>query len=369
MTNIPFLDLKAEYDAIADEVQRAIARVFERGQFILGPEVQAFEAEFAGYVGVSHGIAVASGTDALNVALRACGIGPGDDVITVAHTAVATIAAIELAGARPVLVDIEPRRYTMDPRALDKAITDRTKAILPVHLYGAPADLAPILDLARERGLRVIEDACQAHGARYRDRSVGGWGDMGCYSFYPTKNLGAYGDGGMVVSNDAALAERARLIRTYGWVERDKSVLRGLNSRLDELQAALLRVRLTRLDEGNERRRALAALYESELSGIPDLELPSEPLGARHVYHLYVVRTECRDELRRFLGGRGIGTLVHYPIPVHLQPGYQDMGYAPGTLPESEKAAGEILSLPLSPGLSDELAMTVAAAVREFFKA
>lgn len=368
MTNIPFLDLKAEYEPIAGDIQTAIRRVFERGQFILGPEVHTFEKEFAEYVGVPHGIGVGSGTDALNVALRACGIGPGDEVITVAHTAVATVAAIELAGARPVLVDIGPGRYTMDPQAMQKAITPRTRAVLPVHLYGAPSDLAPILAIAREQGLRVIEDACQAHGARYGARAVGAWGDLGCFSFYPSKNLGAYGDGGMVVTGDAELAERTKLIRTYGWAERDKSVLRGLNSRLDELHAAMLRVRLTQLEKGNERRRALAALYEGELAGIPDLELPVEPPDTRHVYHLYVVRTPRRDELRRFLAGRGIGTLVHYPIPVHLQPGYQDMGYPPGSLPESEKAAAEILSLPLSPGLSDELATVVARAVREFFR-
>jgi dTDP-4-amino-4,6-dideoxygalactose transaminase len=281
---------------------------------------------------------------------------------------VATVAAIELAGARPVLVDIEPGRYTIDPRAIEKAITPRTKAVLPVHLYGAPADLAPILALAHERGIRVIEDACQAHGARYEERAVGAWADFGCFSFYPTKNLGAYGDGGMAVTNDVDLADRARLIRTYGWAERDKSVIRGLNSRLDELHAAMLRVRLGYLEEGNERRRTLASLYEGELAGIPDLELPVEPAHSRHVYHLYVVRTPRRDDLRRFLVTRGIGTLVHYPIPVHLQPGYEDIGYPPGSLPESERAAAEILSLPLSPGLSDELAMTVAGAVRDFFK-
>lgn len=364
---IPFLDLKAEYEPIAGEVQEALQRVFERGQFILGPEVSAFEAEFAAYLGVAHAIAVASGTDALHLALRACDIGPGDDVITVAHTAVATIAAIELAGARPVFADIDPVRYTLNPASVAKLITPRTKAVLPVHLYGEPADLTPILKIAGVHGLRVIEDACQAHGALYGDRHVGGLGALGCFSFYPTKNLGAYGDGGMVTTNDAALAERVRLLRTYGWEARDRSVIRGLNSRLDELQAAVLRVKLRRLDEGNDRRRALAAIYARELSGMTELTLPREAPGTRHVYHLYVVRTDRRDDLRRHLAQREIGSLVHYPTPVHLQPAYLDLGYPPGSLPESEAAASQILSLPLSPGITEGQVTEVAAAVREFF--
>lgn len=371
---IPFLDLKAQHQAIAAEVQAAIDGVFDRGQFILGPEVAAFEEEFASYVGVRHAIGVASGTDALHLALRACGIGPGDEVITVPHTAVATVAAIELAGARPVFVDIHPDSYTLDPALVEAAITSRTKAILPVHLYGQAASLAPILEVARAHGLRVIEDACQAHGALYQGRKVGAWGDIGCFSFYPTKNLGAYGDGGTVVTDDAALAERVRLLRTYGWAERDRSIIRGVNSRLDEVQAAILRVKLKHLDAWNDRRRALAACYAAALGDVSDVILPTEMPYGRHVYHLYVIRVPAkpataadRDGLRRLLDEQGIGTLVHYPVPIHLQEAYRDLGYPEGSLPESERAGREIVSLPLSPQLAETQVETVADAMRAYF--
>ena len=378
---IPFLDMKAQHEAIAAEVRAAIDGVFDRGQFILGPEVAAFEEEFASYVGVRHAIGVASGTDALHLALRACDIGSGDEVITVPHTAVATVAAIELAGARPVFVDIHPDSYTLDPRLLEAAVTLRTKAILPVHLYGQAAPLAPILEIAKVHGLQIIEDACQAHGALYHpstgsgqgERKVGAWGDIGCFSFYPTKNLGAYGDVGMVVTDDAALAERVRLLRTYGWAERDRSIIRGVNSRLDEVQAAILRVKLKHLDAWNDRRRALAACYAAALGDLSGVILPGEIPYGRHVYHLYVVRLPIgqaggrdRDGLRRFLAEQGIGTMVHYPTPIHLQEAYRDLGYPEGSLPESERAAREIISLPLSPQLTETQVETIAHAIRAY---
>ncbi|MBC7227095.1 MAG: DegT/DnrJ/EryC1/StrS family aminotransferase [Thermoflexales bacterium] len=363
---IPPFDLTRQYAGLKEEIDAAIARVLARGRFILGEEVAAFEEEFAAACGVAHAVGVASGTDALYLALRACGIGPGDKVITVSHTAVATVAAVELAGARPVLVDVDPRRYTMDPAKVEERITPRTRAVLPVHLYGCPADLAPLLEIARRHGLFLIEDCAQAHGARYRGRPVGSWGDVAAFSFYPTKNLGAFGDGGAVVTNDPALAERVRLLREYGWAQRYVSHIRGTNSRLDELQAAVLRVKLRHLESWNERRRQIAALYAeylTELAG-QGLVLPGEPEDSWHVYHLYVVRHPRRDALQAFLRERGIGTLVHYPVPVHLQPAYADLGYPAGSLPVSETLAREVLSLPMYPELTDEEVRQVAEAVR-----
>ena len=287
---IPFLDLRAQYTAIQPEVDAAIAAVFASGRFILGEQVAAFEHEFAAFCGARHGVGVGSGTEAIHLALLACGIGAGDEVITVPNTAVATVAAIEQTGARPVFVDVDFQMRTLDPHRLEAAITPRTRAILPVHLYGLPADLDPILAIARAHGLRVIEDCAQAHGALYHGRRVGSLGDLGCFSFYPTKNLGAYGDGGFITTNDDALAERLRLLRTYGWRERDHSVIKGLNSRLDELQAAVLRVKLRHLDAWNAQRRNLAALYSESLcdSGV---SIPAEPPGVQSVYHLYVIST------------------------------------------------------------------------------
>jgi len=275
------------------------------------------------------------------------------------------VAAIELAGARPVLVDIDPARYTLDPDRLEAAITPRARAVVPVHLYGCPADLAPILEIARRHNLYVIEDCAQAHGAQYQGRPVGSWGHVAAFSFYPTKNLGACGDGGMVVTNDPELAERARLLRQYGWRERYISSLKGLNSRLDELQAAILRVKLRRLEEWNAKRRQLAHLYNELLAG-SGIIIPGEPAGATRVYHLYVVRHPRRDELQAFLRKRDIGSLIHYPAPVHLQPAYRDLGYEAGDLPASEAAAQEVLSLPLYPELREEEAAIVADAVIAF---
>lgn len=356
---------QTQYLAHKDEIDLAIRRVLERGWYILGEEVKAFEAEFAAYIGVAHGIGVGSGTEALHVALVAAGIGPGDEVITVSHTAVATVAAIELAGAIPVLMDIEPDFYTLDPHQLESCISPRTKAIIPVHLYGQPADLGPILSIARQHGLMVIEDCAQAHGAIYQGRRVGSWGDMACFSFYPTKNLGALGDGGMVVTNDSQLAQRARLLREYGWAERYVSHLRGWNTRLDELQAAILRVKLRHLDQANTQRSTLAARYDAELSKA-GLGLPKSRPGATHVHHLYVVRSSRRDELQAHLKTKDIGALVHYPVPIHRQPAY--LGRLPGgdSLPETERAAQEVLSLPMYPELPPNDLQTVVAAIEDF---
>jgi len=355
----------AQYQAHKTEIDAAMLRVLDKGRYILGEEVKAFESEFAAYIGVAHGIGVGSGTEALHVALRACNIGAGDEVITVAHTAVATVAAIELAGATPVLVDIEPDYYTLDPGKLEAAINSRTKAIIPVHLYGQPADLAPILEVAREHGLRVIEDCAQAHGAMYRGRRVGSWGDIACFSFYPTKNLGALGDGGMVVTNDPALAERARLLREYGWASRYVSRVAGWNSRLDELQAAALRVKLRYLDADNAARVRLAAVYRENLAGML-LVTPKCRADATHVFHLYVVRSRERDELQTFLQARGVGALVHYPVPVHLQPAYQGRLRGSDKLPETERAAREVLSLPMFPELGETEVETVIATIQAF---
>ena len=355
-----YLSYKADIDA-------AISRVLSSGWYILGDELKAFEAEFASYIGVAHGIGVGSGTEALHVALAACGVERGDEVITVSHTAVATVAAIELIGAIPVFVDIEPDFYTVDPAAIEPAITSKTKAIVPVHLYGQPADMNPILAIARKHGIVVVEDCAQAHGAKYYDRIVGSWGDIACFSFYPTKNLGALGDGGMVVTDNHDLANRVRLLREYGWSERYVSHIPGWNTRLDEIQAAILRVKLLHLDDDNRKRHQIAGLYERELSGT-SLALPEERDGVTHAYHLYVVRSGERDSLQAFLRVKDIGSLVHYPVPIHLQPAYRGRLATGKGLPETEKAAREVLSLPMYPELREEEIMTVVSTVREFME-
>ncbi|MEW6240213.1 MAG: DegT/DnrJ/EryC1/StrS family aminotransferase [Chloroflexota bacterium] len=353
MTDIPIVDLKAQYYSIRAEVDAAIARVLERGNFVLGEEVAAFEREFADYLGAAFTVGVDSGTSALQLALLACGIGRGDEVLAPSHTAVATVAAIEMTGTRPVLVDIELSRFTLDPERVAPAITSRTRAIVPVHLYGCPADLDPILQLARRHNLSVIEDCAQAHGALYRGQKAGTWGHIAAFSFYPTKNLGADGDGGAVVTNDPALAERVRLLRQYGWRERFVSILKGINSRLDEMQAAILRVKLRHLDRWNARRRELARLYD-ELLADTGLTLPAQPKDAVHVYHQYVIRHPQRERLKAFLKENGVQTIVHYPVPVHLQPAYHDLGYSLGSLPSSELAAAQVLSLPVYPEMDEE---------------
>jgi dTDP-4-amino-4,6-dideoxygalactose transaminase len=355
---------RAQYLSHKAEIDAAIAAVLDGNRYILGPQTQAFEQEFAAYLGVRHAYGVGSGTEALHVALRACHIGAGDEIITVAHTAVATVAAIELAGATPVLVDIDPATYTIDPDKVAAAITPRTKAIVPVHLYGAAANLSPIVDLARRHNLTVIEDCAQAHGARYADRAAGSIGDVACLSFYPTKNLGAIGDGGLVATDNPAIADNVQLLRQYGWRERYVSEISGWNSRLDELQAAILRVKLRHLDADNDKRRALAAIYAEELAGV--VTIPIEPVNTRHIYHLYVIRHPQRDALMRFLNERGIGTAIHYPVPVHLQPAYRGRLGDVGSLPETERAAQEIVSLPIYPELGEQDVRTVAQAIRDF---
>ena len=341
---IPQTDPRASYLAHKDEIDLAIARVLDRGRYILGPEVEAFEREFAAYLGVEHVIGVGSGTDALRLALESAGVRAGDTVATVSHTAVATVAAIELARAIPVLVDIDPLAFTIDCSLLEDLLrTRRVSAIVPVHLYGRPADMAVIVELARRYETIVIEDCAQSHGASIGSRKTGSFGAAAAFSFYPTKNLGALGDGGAIATNDRHIADRARLLREYGWKERYVSEIRGLNTRLDELQAAILRVKLRHLDAGNARRREIAAAYSAGLG------LPIENEG--HAYHQFVIRSRDRDALRARLAERDIGTLVHYPVPVHLQPAYARLEH--GALPETELAAKEVLSLPMYPELTD----------------
>jgi dTDP-4-amino-4,6-dideoxygalactose transaminase len=357
---IPFVDLKAQYANIKQEVDAAISSVLERCQFTLGEEVAAFEREFASFIGAPYAIGVNNGTSALHLALLAAEIGPGDEVITVPFTFVATVAAIHYVGARTVFVDIRPDTFTMDPAAVEAVITPRTKAIVPVHLYGQPADMQAILHIAQKHRLAVIEDAAQAHAAELRGRRVGALGDMGCFSFYPGKNLGAYGEGGMVVTKDARLARTLRMLRDWGAEKKYQHVLKGYNYRLETLQGAVLRVKLRHLEAWTEARRAAAARYNDLLagSGIPT---PSEAPGARHVYHIYAVRMSSRDQLQAGLDAAGVQTGIHYPIPVHLLPAYADLGYANGQFPHSEKAAGEVLSLPLYPELTADMQEQVAA--------
>jgi dTDP-4-amino-4,6-dideoxygalactose transaminase len=362
---IPASNPLASYRARKEAVDKAVLKVLEHGRYILGEEVSAFENEFASYIACDHGVGVSSGTDAIRMALAACGIGANDEVITASHTAVATIAAIEASGAAPVLVDIEPDYFTMDPQKAKSAITAKTKAIIPVHLYGQPADLTAILDIARPKGIRVIEDCAQAHGAMFQGRPAGAWGDMACFSFYPTKNLGAFGDAGMVTTNNNDLAHRCRILREYGWAERYISAIAGTNSRLDEVQAAILRVKLPHLDMDNKRRKGIAGIYDRLLDGT-GLTLPRQRSGASHVFHLYVVRSKTRDALRVFLKMREIDTLIHYPVPVHLQPAYRGRLRCPNGMSETETAAAQILSLPMYPELTDDQVHAVAKAVTEF---
>lgn len=356
---------RTNYLAHKDEIDSAIARVLDSGWYVLGEEVAAFENEFAAYIGASFAIGLGSGTDALHLALRACNIGRGDEVVTVSHTAVATVAAIELCGACPVLVDIDLMTYTMDPDQIVPAITQQTKAIVPVHLYGHPVEMESIMSIAENYNLWVIEDCSQSHGAVYRDRMTGTWGHIAAFSFYPTKNLGAIGDGGMVVTNDSALAERVKLLRQYGWRQRYVSDFPGLNSRLDELQAAILRVKLRYLAEVTLRRQVLAGIYDEMLS-VTNLVLPRCAAETTHVYHQYVVRSEYRDSLREFLKEKGIGTIIHYPVPVHLQPAYINRLKNVGSLRETEKAADEVLSLPLYPEMNEEQINTVVGTILSF---
>ncbi len=364
---IPAVDLKAQYSAIRAEIDEAIKGVLESGHYILGENVRALESEFARYNHCRYGISVASGTDAIHLALLACGIKKGDEVITVSNTATPTVLAVSYTGATPVFVDIDPDTYNMDTSKLEKAINGRTKAILPVHLYGQPADMGPVMELAKAHGLRVIEDAAQAHGSEYRGRKAGTFGDVGCFSFYPTKNLGAYGDGGMAVTGSADIAKNLRLLRNYGQVKAYHSLVKGFNSRLDELQAAILRVKLRHIDAWNGTRRSNALMYDEMLrdSGVVT---PAEGPNARHVYHLYVIRCKNRDKLRRRLESYGISTNVHYPVPVHMQKAFRDLGMAKGGLPVTEKYAKQILSLPMYPELRGGQIEYISGIIARFYR-
>jgi dTDP-4-amino-4,6-dideoxygalactose transaminase len=361
---IPFLDLKAQHRALREELLAAAARVLDGCQFVLGDEVAAFEEEFAAFCTVKHAVGVNTGTSALHLALLAAGIGPGDEVVTVSHTFVATVSAIRYTGATPVLVDVDPASFTMDPRLVERAITKRTKAILPVHLYGQPADMDPILEIARKHGLRVIEDACQAHGAEYKGRRAGSMGHMAAFSFYPGKNLGACGEGGALVTNDAELAKRVRMLRDWGQDRRYHHALEGFNHRMDGLQGAFLRVKLRHLPAWIEARRGHAARYGELFEGSA-VRFPTEMPYAKHAYHLYALMTPARDALQAALHEKGIATGFHYPTPVHLQPCFATLGYRKGNLPRTERAASEEISLPMYPELTDDQIRAVAAAVLE----
>jgi dTDP-4-amino-4,6-dideoxygalactose transaminase len=360
---IPFVDLKAQYASVREEVNIAIQGVLDSCQFTLGSEVAAFEREFAAYCQVEQGIGVNTGTSALHLALLAAGVGPGDEVITVPFTFVATVAAIHYTGARPVFVDIDPHSFTMDPAAVEAAISSRTKAIIPVHLYGQPADMGPILQIARKHKLVVIEDAAQAHGAEYKGRRAGSLGDMGCFSFYPGKNLGAYGEGGMVVTNNPGYARTLRMLRDWGAERKYEHVLKGYNYRLEGIQGAVLRVKLRYLEGWTEARRQAAEQYDRLLSGT-GVPTPIAMPYARHVYHIYAIRTARRAAWQQALQAQGIQSGIHYPIPIHLLPAYSDLGYTRGQFPHSEKAADEVLSLPMFPELTQSQIETVCAAVR-----
>lgn len=365
LLKVPQMSPGAFFEEHRDEVMTSLARVLDKGWYILGREVEAFEQEFAGQLHFGAAAGVGNGTDAIALALRTLGIGRGDRVATVSHTAVATVAAIEMAGATPVFVDITADTYTMDPESLLRTMQARgpIKAIIPVHLYGHPADLPSIAEIARQFGARVIEDCAQAHGAKIHEKFVGSWGDLATFSFYPTKNLGAMGDGGMVTGNPELIA-RARALREYGWQQRYVSEVAGINSRLDELQAAILRVRLPYLDAGNQRRAAIAAAYDAGLAAC-GIVLPAKASGATHVYHQYVVRHPERERLRAQLKDKGIGTNIHYPVPVHLQPAYVGrLDADPQGLATTEVVATQILSLPMYPELSDAMVASVVDAVR-----
>jgi dTDP-4-amino-4,6-dideoxygalactose transaminase len=360
---IPFVDLKAQYRAIRDEVRPAIDGVLESCEFTLGSEVAAFEREFAAFAGAPHGIGVNSGTSALHLALLAAGVGPGDEVITVPFTFIATVSSIDYTGARAVFVDIDPVTFTLDPALVEAAITPRTKAIIPVHLYGQPADMDPIIALARRHRLVVIEDAAQAHGAEYKGRRAGSMGDLACFSFYPGKNLGAYGEGGMVTTANDDYARTVRMLRDWGAEKKYQHVLKGYNYRLEGMQGAILRVKLRHLEAWTEARRAAAARYDRLLAG-SSVFTPIARGDVRHAYHLYVVRTPDRAAWQATLLEQGVQTAIHYPAPVHLLPPFADLGYREGQFPHAERAAREVLSLPMFPELTAEQGETVARAVR-----
>jgi dTDP-4-amino-4,6-dideoxygalactose transaminase len=364
--NIPFLELKQPYIELKDELDCAYQRVMDSGWYILGEEVEAFEKEFAMYCGGRYCVGVGNGLDALHLILRAYGIGPGDEVIVPTNTFIATWLAVSYAGARPVPVEPDPRTYNLDPERVEAAVTSHTRAIIPVHLYGQPADMDAIIEIANARGLKVIEDAAQAHGARYKGRKTGTLGDSSGFSFYPSKNLGAMGDSGAIVTNDATLAESLRLLRNYGSRVKYDHKAQGFNSRLDPLQAAFLRVKLRHLNEWNARRSAVATRYLDKLKDIPGLILPTVPAWVEPVWHLFVIRHSSRDALQNHLQKEGVGTLIHYPVPPHLSEAYRARGWEAGDFPLAEQLADTVLSLPIGPHLSEEAQEHVICSIRNF---
>ena len=359
---IPFVDLKTQYRSIKEEIDTALQSVLDSSQFVLGKEVAAFEEEFAVYCQAKYAIGVNSGTSALHLALLAAGIGPGDEVITIPFTFVATVAAIVYTGARPVFVDIDPRSFTIDVNQIERAITKKTRALLPVHLYGQSAEMDPIMDIARRHNLIVIEDAAQAHGAEYKGHRVGSIGDLGCFSFYPGKNLGAYGEGGAVVTNNPEYARTIRMLRDWGAERKYQHVLKGYNYRMEGFQGAILRVKLRHLEDWTEARRTAAKYYDELLNG-GSVQTPLEMPYARHVYHIYAVRTSHRESLQQELHSQGVQTGIHYPIPVHLLPAYSDLGYRSGNFPNSEQAANQVLSLPMFAELTQTQIQAVSGAM------
>lgn len=362
---VPFIDLSAQHHRIYNPIDEGLTDVIQSSSFILGSGVERFEEEFAAFCGVRYAVGVGCGLDALQFALTACGVSDGDEVIVPANTFIATALAVSAVGAKPVLVDIDPDTYNTDVRQVEGVLTKRTKAMLPVHLYGQPVDMDPLSEIGKEYNIPVIEDACQAHGAEYKGRRVGSMGRAACFSFYPGKNLGAYGDGDMVVTEDEEVRHRIRWLRDYGQSAKYHHDVKGVNSRLDSIQAAVLRVKLKYLEEWNESRRAHAGLYNQSLAGVDHLITPTEASFARHVYHLYVVRVKARPELQKALSDKGIATGIHYPIPIHLQKAYSDLGYKKGDFPVTETYADEVLSLPMFPELSDEQIHYVVRSLRE----
>jgi dTDP-4-amino-4,6-dideoxygalactose transaminase len=369
MTTIPFVDLQAQHRALQAELNAAIAEVLQNCDFILGRAVEGFEKEFAQFVGSQHAIGVGSGLDALRLCLQAAGVGPGDEVIVPANTFIATALAVSAVGARPVLVDAEEATFNIDPARIESVISPQTKAIIPVHLYGQPAEMDPIMAIAQRHKLAVIEDACQSHGAQYRGRAAGTFGLAGCFSFYPAKNLGACGDGGMIVTNDEAFAARLRLLRNYGQKQKYVHVEKGGNTRLDTVQAAILRVKLKRLAGWNELRARHAQRYTEGLAGLAAVKTPRVAPHRTHVFHLYVVRVSKRAELQEFLAQRGIQTVIHYPVPIHRHAAYADLGYPLGSFPVAERLSEEILSLPMFAELTDTQINTVCEGIRAFLRA
>jgi dTDP-3-amino-3,4,6-trideoxy-alpha-D-glucose transaminase len=364
MTRVPFLDLHAAYAELGEELDDAYRRVMQSGRYILGDEVEAFEDEWAAYCGVKHCVGVGNGLEALHLVLHAMGIGPGDEVIVPSNTYIATWLAVSASGATPVPVEPGARTYTLDPARIEAAITSRTRAIVPVHLYGLPADMDSILEIARKHRLSVLEDAAQAHGATYRARRCGSLGDAAAFSFYPSKNLGAMGDGGAVTTDNDEIADRVRILRNYGSRDKYKNEAKGWNSRLDSLQAAFLRVKLRHLDGWNNRRRVRAGRYSTELAGIAGLRLPAIPDSTEPAWHVFVIRHLRRDELKARLDAEGVATLIHYPVPPHLSGAYAEIGLGPGSLPVAEELGRSVLSLPMDPHLPTEQLLMVAEVTR-----